>query len=244
MTARGAPLSYGSVPDRDFMSELHELESKPVGDLTSRDQMHMKIWHGALNGIIYRGVGVNPRQLFEVGDIFFSNCGTCQKVAVWILGEMVFPTSGEILAHNDLPANVKSTFDEASKVLRYSPRASAALSRLALQELCLALDCKSTNLNEQIGELVEKGLTAGIQRMLDGIRVIGNNAVHPLEIDLKDDRPTAEFLLQCINRICQRMITEVKEADALYEMLPEGAKNAIEKRDQVAPKSKVKSPDK
>lgn len=174
----------------------------------------------------------------QVNNLNIAICDHCDKASVWLAGRMAFPLSGEIAAHEDLPEHIKRTFSEASKIADVSPRASAALSRLLLQELCVHLGCKSQNLNDQIGELVQKGLSPDIQQMLDAVRVIGNNAVHPGEIDLKDDDVTAKFILNCINRICQRMITEKLEAQALFDQLPPGAKAAIERRD-----AKVKADD-
>lgn len=159
-----------------------------------------------------------------------AKCAHCKQISVWINDQMVFPLGGEVPAHDDMPSDVKSAFSEASKILSASPRASAALSRLALQQLCVSLGSTKDKLDEQIGELVAKGLSKEIEMMLDSVRVIGNNAVHPGEIDLTDDHDTARFLLECINRIVQRLITEKKEVEDLYGMLPPGARAAIERR--------------
>jgi acetyl/propionyl-CoA carboxylase alpha subunit len=70
-----------------------------------------------------------------------------------------------------------------------------------------------------------------VQKALDVVRVIGNNAVHPGQIDLRDDRRTAETLFGLVNLICEKMITEPKHVEAVYEKLPESARHAIEKRD-------------
>jgi hypothetical protein len=63
------------------------------------------------------------------------------------------------------------------------------------------------------------------------VRVIGNNAVHPGQIDLRDDRTTAETLFGLVNLICEKMITEPKHVEAVYERLPESDRKAIEQRD-------------
>jgi hypothetical protein len=63
------------------------------------------------------------------------------------------------------------------------------------------------------------------------VRVIGNNAVHPGELDLKDDQQTATSLFGPINIIAETMITQPKEIDAMYQKLPAGPKAAIEDRD-------------
>jgi hypothetical protein len=41
------------------------------------------------------------------------------------------------------------------------------------------------NLNTDIGNLVKEGLSVDIQQALDSLRVIGNESVHPGELDLK-----------------------------------------------------------
>ncbi len=63
------------------------------------------------------------------------------------------------------------------------------------------------------------------------MRVIGNNAVHPGELDLRDDKETALALFELLNMIVEVMITQPKKVDEIYEKLPEGAKEAIERRD-------------
>jgi hypothetical protein len=91
---------------------------------------------------------------------------------------------------------------------------------------------KGENPNTDIGNLVRKGLPVQIQQALDIVRVIGNNAVHPGQIDLKDDQRTAFILFQLINRIADDRLTQPKLTQALYDSLPQTARDAIEKRDQ------------
>ena len=59
-----------------------------------------------------------------------------------------------------------------------------------------------------------------IQKSLDLVRVIGNEAVHPGTIDLGDDRKTALGLFTLINLIATAMITEPKEVDEMYAEYP------------------------
>jgi hypothetical protein len=84
---------------------------------------------------------------------------------------------------------------------------------------------------ERISQVANTGLPARIQKALDIVRVIGNNAVHPGVIDLKDNQSTVHILFSLINQIVQDRITQPKEVNALYETLPEDARAAIEKRD-------------
>ena len=63
------------------------------------------------------------------------------------------------------------------------------------------------------------------------MRVIGNNAVHPGQIDLRDDRATALSLFTFVNLIVDRMISGPKRIEEAYKGLPESAREAIERRD-------------
>jgi hypothetical protein len=112
-----------------------------------------------------------------------------------------------------------------------SPRGAAALLRLAIQKLCKELGESGPNLNDDIASLVRKGLDPRVQMALDAVRVIRNQAVHPGQIELRDDRTTAEALFDLVNLICEKMITEPRHVEAVYKKLPENARKAIEKRD-------------
>jgi hypothetical protein len=97
-----------------------------------------------------------------------------------------------------------------------------------------ALGQKGDNLNSDIGALVRQGLDPVVQQALDVVRVVGNNAVHPGQIDLNDNREIAAKLFGLVNVIVLTMITARKQIGEMFEGLPESAKTAIEKRD--APK--------
>ena len=71
-----------------------------------------------------------------------------------------------------------------------------------------------------------------VQHALDAVRVIGNEAVHPGTLDLKDDRDTAMRLFGLMNIIAEQMISNPKHIKELYDKLPESKRTAIEKRDK------------
>jgi hypothetical protein len=73
-----------------------------------------------------------------------------------------------------------------------------------------------------------------VQQALDIVRVVGNNVVHPGQIDLRDDRDTALRLFQLVNLIADRAITQPKEVEDVYAALPESARKQIEHRDGIA----------
>jgi len=75
-------------------------------------------------------------------------------------------------------------------------------------------------------------LNPQIQQSLDIVRVIGNEAVHPGTMDLKDDRPTALRLFEIVNAIADQMISHRRTITELYAKLPEERRKAIETRDK------------
>src|SRR5439155_25473546 len=123
-----------------------------------------------------------------------------------------------------------------------SPRGAAALLRLCIQELCEQLGLPGKDLDVDIGTLVSKGLPARVQKALDIVRVIGNNAVHPGVLDIKDDTGTASKMFELVNHIAYSMITQPKEIETLYETkVPEAQKEHIEERDSLTKKKTGKS---
>ena len=64
------------------------------------------------------------------------------------------------------------------------------------------------------------------------MRVTGNEAVHPGELDLRDNADIATKLFSLVNLIAHNRITEPKEIEKLYEILPESKKKGIEERDR------------
>ena len=159
-------------------------------------------------------------------------CDKCKEFSIWVNEKMIFPASSAAPpAAVDMPDNVQTDYKEASAVFGQSPRSAAALLRLGLQKLMLHLGEKGDNINTDIGNLVKKGLPVEVQKALDTVRVVGNNAVHPGQIDLNDDTRTAASLFRLINFVIERMITQPREIHGLYAGLPQTSRDAIDKRD-------------
>jgi len=169
---------------------------------------------------------------YRVVNVSIARCFNCDDISIWILDRLVWPTRGGApLPNQDLPADVLADYEEADRILDLSPRGAAALLRLCIQKLCKHLECDGTNINSDIAALVQKGLDPRVQKALDIVRVIGNNAVHPGQMDLKDDRSTAGKLFGLVNLICEIMITQPKHVNEMYEAIPPDLREAIEKRD-------------
>lgn len=148
---------------------------------------------------------------------------------------MIYPVSGNApLPHQDLPWELKRDYEEARNVVSVSPRSAAALLRLLIEKLTdhILGDEKGKDLNDNISNLVKKGLPSRIQESLDILRVIGNNVLHAGQIDIKDDQSTALKLFDLVNLITDYMITKQGQINKLYDSLPDDAKKNIEKRDK------------
>lgn len=159
-------------------------------------------------------------------------CVHCEKESLWYEDKMVYPDFEGVQSPNqDLGEEVQSDYREAASILQKSPRGAAALLRLAIQKLCGELGEDGKNINTDIKNLVAKGLPSAVQKSLDVVRVIGNDSVHPGQIDLRDDIETAKALFRLVNLIAEKMITEPKEVEEIYNSLPEDKRKQIEERD-------------
>ncbi len=177
---------------------------------------------------------INRAPLVRMEDTEVAKCTSCNLFSHWVDYEMVYPIDNiEVDEPNeDLPTEVRDDYLEASGILSSSPRGAAALLRLAIQKLCDGLVLEKGDLNFKIGKLVESGMNKKVQQALDVVRVVGNNAVHPGQIDLNDEPEVARQLFVLLNLIAQQMITEPAAVDAMFKSLPENAKKSVEQRDK------------
>lgn len=170
---------------------------------------------------------------FSDQKFMVSYCERCKGTTIWFGDKIIFPYNSTIEPPNiDLPNEIKDDYNEAATIVNMSPRAAAALLRLCIQKLCKHLGEKGIDINSDIKELVKKGLPNKVQEALDSVRVIGNEAVHPGEINLKDGNETAQQLFKLVNIIATKLISEPKEIDSIYAALPVKKLEGIEKRDK------------
>lgn len=176
--------------------------------------------------------------------LFLSACSHCHQPCCWrgidwdadqeIFDHtiMLIPDgSSAPMPHPDMPEAVKADYQEARDIVNVSPRGAAALLRLSIQKLCVALGENEGSIDKDIKSLVGKGLPVGIQQALDVVRVVGNNAVHPGELTTDDIAEVSISLFELINAIVEERIARPRALEELYLRLPEGARNAIERRD-------------
>jgi hypothetical protein len=172
-------------------------------------------------------------RLPQAANVHASQCYSCEQIALWAGNRLVFPSGQiEVEPNADLPDEVRADYKEAAGILGPSPRGAAALLRLCIQKLCKHLGERGDDINDDIASLVKKGLDVRVQQSLDIVRVVGNEAVHPGQLDLRDDRQTALSLFRLVNLVAEKTISEPKHVAEIYSGLPKGKRDAIEKRDK------------
>lgn len=160
-------------------------------------------------------------------------CDHCSKLTLWHNKAIIFPR--QVItppANDDLGDDIKKLYAEAALILQDSPRSAAALLRLGLQLLLKDLGGKGKNINDDIAALVKAGVSPQAQKAMDILRVFGNNGAHPGEINLEEDKDTVAAMFGLINFVADKMISQQKEIEGLYEGLPSSVKEQITKRDE------------
>lgn len=168
-----------------------------------------------------------------VPDLDLCICAHCHRYSVWHAEVMIFPESTGVQPVNeDLTEEIIADYNEAASIVQKSPRGAAALLRLIIQKLCVSLGEKGKKIDDDIASLVKKGLPVEVQQALDILRVIGNESVHPGELDLKDDVDTATQLFGLVNLIAEDRITRPKQVAVMYSALPASKLKGIADRDK------------
>ncbi len=159
-------------------------------------------------------------------------CHHCKKPSVWVVDKMVYPdTSTAPRANPEMPPDILKLYEEAASITEKSPRGAAALLRLAIQKLCVHLGEPGEHIDTDIKNLVKKGLPELVQQSLDIVRVTGNDAVHPGQIDT-DDAEVVQNLFVLVNIIVENRIAEPKKISGLYQALPANKLKGIADRDK------------
>jgi hypothetical protein len=165
----------------------------------------------------------------DVQNVSISYCFSCNQMCLWVYDQLVWPSPEPKLA---AVPNERREYEEASQILEASPRGAAALLRLTIEKLCKELGVSGESLKDDIPIFVRQHVDARVQKALDAARMIENNAMHPGQIGLEDDRATAESLSGLVNLICEKMIVEPTHLQAVYTRLRESAQTDMDQPEQ------------
>jgi len=190
-------------------------------------------------------------------DLWYSTCENCNwrmlwaetyKTIYWWKSQqkvnVIFPVNYnwnfDFEISKDTPQIIEEDFKEAIQILPLSPRWACALLRLCLQKFLDEIVIKiSWSRKDTIDESIKYLaidvwlISDDISNIMHVLRIIGNEAVHPWQIDLKDDYQTAEELIELFNYLINELITENKKKVALYDKIPSSKKSAIKNNELI-----------
>lgn len=172
----------------------------------------------------------------QISQLEVAYCDHCRNLSFWVDQRLVCPSQTTApYAHKDMPESILEYYNEAREISAASPRAAAALLRLAAKKLCEHLNEPEPNLNRAIGNLSKRGLPESIIKSLDTIRIVGNEGgAHEGQIDLTggDNKQIVDKLFWLINFIIEKTIAEPQEVEGMLASLPEDKKQGVEVRDK------------
>jgi hypothetical protein len=101
-----------------------------------------------------------------------------------------------------------------------------------MEKLCKELGDSEQGPRPAITPLLQEEVDARVLKVLEAMRVIESNAMPSDHVSVRDDQATAETLSGLVNLICEKMMIEPRQLQALYTKVREGAQNGIEQRAQ------------
>ena len=185
----------------------------------------------------------NIRITPDIKELYICRCENCGYLSFWYDARLCWPlNTGIVSPPDEMPDDIKRLYNEASSIVELSPKGSCAILRLALQKLCnrLAGQEEKNKIDGAIKKLVENGLPASLQKAMDTVRIVGNDAVHPGEINIDDNQQLAVAMFELMNIIIEKMIIEPKRIDELYNLMPQEKIQGIRKRDKKNNEEKLK----
>jgi len=126
-------------------------------------------------------------------------CKTCQEVSMFLAGDWSDPSGcleeetllyPEVKIFSDaaIPEAVKTSYNEAKKVIKMSPTAFVVLIRRALEYVCNDKKAEGDNLKTQLDYLVKKKIIPPtLAKMSNALRVLGNIGAHASNLEVNTD---------------------------------------------------------
>lgn len=203
---------------------------------TQATQYWTDVWIGHL---FDDGDGKDDRRVMRQ-DFAECDCSACDKKSLWHQAEsgsiMLWPPAKQgPMPSDDMPSVVRDLYEEARSVEHVSPRSAAALLRTATELLLREfLADEAARLDSAIGRLVSEGkLDKQTQQAADLLRLTGNDAVHPSQLQIAgDDAKVGLSLFQLLNILVHRLITVPAQLQTMFDGLPEGKRQHVMDRDR------------
>ena len=192
---------------------------------------------------VWRSWYVNPstsnRDCRAVFGVASTLCPECEQLIFRLerhqTKTIVYPKGTARPVPPEVEAEFANDFKEACLVIGDSEKASAALSRRCLQNLLhTEAKTKAKNLAGQIQEVIDLGkLPSHLANAIDGVRAIGNFAVHPIKSTntgevIEVEPGEAEWLLETLESLFDFYFVQPakleKKRDALNKKLEAAGK--------------------
>ena len=228
---RAQALVQDRVPEPLPLTDLALYSPKPRNIDTRKNRISPLQAHRLRRLPILRS-SLKPAADHDLLNAWASKCAKCEEAALWIGRQQIWPAvSVAPNPHPDMPEGVRSEYMEARAIMDKSPRAAAALLRLAVEGLCDQLGAKGKRLFDKIGHLVSKGLPKEVRDSLDAVRITAGDAMHTGQIRRNDDRDVVDKLFEFVNFIVQETISRPRHIAQMQKRFSEDALKAIEERD-------------
>ena len=149
-------------------------------------------------------------------------CQHCDRFTLWLGDAMIYPqTGGARPPHEDMPPQIRKLYEEARGVLPASPRASAALLRVALEGLLEEVGYRQGRLADRLKKAHEDGkLSASTYKLAETLRYAGNAAAHyePWKIDPsqgEEDREMVRKLFEFVKEVTEELVAKPRRLEEM-----------------------------
>jgi len=174
-----------------------------------------------------------PLYLSQVTDsqknyLSIAFCQHCSGFTLWLGDAMIYPLVGEAPPpHEEMPPQIRKLYEEARGVLPASPRASAALLRVALEGLLEEAGYRQERLADRLEKAREDGkLSADTYKLAETLRYAGNAAAHyePWKIDPsqgEEDREMVKSLFAFVNEVTEELVAKPRRLGEMARKINE-----------------------
>jgi len=155
-------------------------------------------------------------------------CQHCYGFTLWLGDAMIYPRVGEAPPpHEEMPPQIRKLYEEARGVLPASPRASAALLRVALEGLLEEAGYRQERLADRLEKAREDGkLSADTYKLAETLRYAGNAAAHyePWKIDPsqgEEDREMVYHFFVFVNEVTEELVAKPRRLREMVRKINE-----------------------
>ncbi len=205
----------------------------------AHDLCKSNLWSGTV--FSDEGIGKTPHL-----TVFDYKCAECGKRTVLVKGTgeqynqidvCLLPTSLAKQYPDYIPEQIRQDYEEAYKIVKLSPKASATLSRRCLQGMIHDFwNVKEKNLNAEITVLKDK-VRPEEWRVMDSLRKLGNIGAHmekDINLIVDIDSEEAEKLLKLIERLIEKWYIDRHDTETLYAEIIQTADQKEQDRNQTS----------